>query len=161
MSGAHKPRRPRWTPAINTLAIATSRASKLSHDQVTAVMEPVQTAHKALREGVATLVQWQVLASAVEMALGIEKSGVVTGLREHFTTAEATLAAIRSRSMQHGAWRPTALYFYELEHIAEAVDLHAFQLGQVSEGELREVARKAVARIRSANGLIVEFQEAA
>lgn len=155
MSGHRKPRRVRWAASGNSLSIAVSRASKLSPNQIQGIMEPVRASHKALREGVASLEQWQILASAVEMALGIESSGVVTGLREHFKTAETTLATIRARAVATGTWRPTALHFYELEHVAEAVDLHAYQLGHVSEGELREVARKAVARIRSAGGTVL------
>jgi hypothetical protein len=157
MNGRRRPRRPRWTPAVNTLAIAASRASKLSHEQLEGILQPLHEAHKALREGVATRTQWAIAASAVEVALGIEKQGVVRGLREHLKTAEQCLHAVQLRALATGSWKAPTHYFYELESIAEAVRLHTYQLEQLSEGEVRTVIRRAVAEISSAGGEIIHL----
>ncbi len=88
------------------------------------------------------------------MAQGIEESGIVPGLHEYIASAVRAMASIRDQALASGAWRPTALYYYELDAIREAVDLHKYQLLQVTCGELHAIARKLIARTQSTGGAV-------
>lgn len=111
---------------------------------------PPRECEKRLRESVATEDQH----TALLMAQGIEESGIVPGLHEYIASAVRAMASIRDQALASGAWRPTALYYYELDAIREAVDLHKYQLLQVTCGELHAIARKLIARTQSTGGAV-------
>lgn len=148
MSHGRKPRRPRWFG--NPLAVAMNGASKMHPADVEATMHPMRECAKRLREGVATHDQLTVLRTQVLVALAIEDSGIIKGLRGHFQLAEQHLSQIEDRALASGAWRPTGLYFYELDSINEAVRLHEFQLQQLSAGEVHRIAAKFIRKNQSA-----------
>jgi hypothetical protein len=158
MTHGRKPRRLR-PMAVNTFDMAINAAGKLTKRELDGVMAPTLAAHKALREGVATELQWQVLASAMTVALRIEQSGIVRGLREHMVAAQTALQGIERRAMASGAWRPTALYYGELDDIGTAINLHRYQLSQLSAGELREIYRQALADVRCSGGRVVHIND--
>lgn len=132
MNGQRKPRRPRWVKSVNTLDIALFRATKLLPDEIASRMDPLRDAMQALRQGIATELQWMCLASAVAVSLSIEKKGVVRGLIEHLTNADTTLQAIQARCTAKGGWSSTALYFYEIEAMDTYLNLFEFQLQNLS-----------------------------
>lgn len=154
MTHGRKPRKPRTITHL-PIGTAISRATRLTAREVATTIAPARECEKRLREGVATEDQHTVLHTALMIAQGIEESGIVRGLHEHFATAQHAMAAIRARALASGAWRPTALYYYELDAIREAIDLHEFQLRQVSCGELHAIARKLIARTQSTGGAVV------
>lgn len=154
MSG-RKPRRPRWLPT-DTLSLVCRRIALISEAELTEVMQPVQQAFKALREGVADEWQWSVLASSINAAMAIEKQGVVKGLREHLHAAELALQSIGKRAMDTKEWRPTALYYVELDAIKTAIELHEFQLKQLSHGEVIRALDYAQAEIRCSGGRVMQ-----
>lgn len=158
MSG-RKPRRPRWLPTAETMKLASHRAGRLSQAEVAEVMQPLRQAFRALREGVATEWQWSIAASAVNAAKAIEDQGVVKGLRGHLHTADHALQAIYTRAQAADAWRPTPLYWHEIDAIHTAVDLHQFQLEQLAHGEALRAIDKAAAEIRSTGGRVVALCE--
>lgn len=155
MSHGRPPRRPRWI-SYHPVELARNNATRLTPAEIQKAIDPLRAAAKALREGVATEWQWAVVASAMNVAQAIERQGVVRGLAEHLHSAELALQAIERRSMATGMWLPTALYYQELDHIAAAVDLHEFQMQQLSYGEFRRVVVRAEADIRSAGGRVVD-----
>lgn len=154
MTHGRKPRKPRQVRG-DTLAIALRRATRLTGAEVHNTMEPLRTCERRLREGVATEDQHTVICTGLLVAAGIEDTGVVRGLREHLASGQAALASVRTRALASGAWRPTALYYFELDAIREALDLHEFQLRQVSSRELHDVAQKLIAQTLSAGGAAV------
>jgi len=155
MTRGRKPRRPRWLPT-NTLTLARHRAGKLSGEELASVMRPLQAAFTAMRRGVATELDWSHLASAVNVAMAIEAQGIVKGLREHFTAAELAIAGIKRRAMDSGEWKPTALYYLELDALTTAIELHQFQLENLSHGEFNRALDHAEAEIRSTGGLVIQ-----
>lgn len=143
---------PRQKAYVDTMDKAVRRASALTPAEIAEIMATAKECEKRLREGLATQDQLIVLRTQLRIAMGIEQSRIVRGLREHLDTALAALDAIEARSLKTGAWRPSALYFYELDAIHTAVHLHEFQLQQISAGELHQVAAKLIAQTQSGGG---------
>ena len=151
MTHGRKPRRSRPINA-NPFGSALRGAALLTQQERADTMAPAQECEKRLREGVATQDQLIVLRTQLRIAMGIEHSRIVRGLREHLATALDALDAVEARSLKNGTWRPSALYYHELDAIHTAVHLHEFQLQQVSAGELHQVAAKLIAQTKSSGG---------
>lgn len=153
MSRSPKPRkayRPRLI-ALNTLEIALHRAAKPAAADREEVLNMLRQAAQALREGVATELQWSIIAGAVDVAKAIEHQGIVRGLSEHLNTATQALQAVYDRAMATGTWRRTALWYQELDAVQTFVDLHTFQVNQLGRAEFLAAIDAAQAHIK-ANG---------
>ena len=157
MTHGRKPRTARIS--TNPLMLALMTATRLTKTEIAEVMTPVRQCLKAVREGVATQLQFEVLQSTMVIAEAIEHSGIVRGLASHVASALQACAAIEARALASGAWRPTALYFNELDALTTAVDLHEFQLRQLSAGELQRIVAQTMARTRSTGGSVVRVSE--
>jgi hypothetical protein len=158
MGNTTRPRRKyRPKPVVaDPLALAMRRASKIPPAERAEVMAQIHASFKALREGVATEMQWVMLASTIELGLAVERLGVVKGILGHLQAAEAALAAIYKRGMATGTWCPTALYWQEIDSIDTAVWLHeSQQLANLSEREWRQAHDRAVGVVRSDGGRAV------
>lgn len=145
MSKSRKPRkayRPRQI-AINTLEIALYRAAKPAKVDRDDVLNVLHQAVTALREGVATELQWSIVAGGVNVARAIERQGIVRGLTEHIDCSDRALQSIYDRAMASGSWRPTALYYYELDAVKTFAELHAFQVNQLARSELLQAIDQA------------------
>ena len=119
-------------------------------------IDPLRAAAKARREGVATERDWSIVVSPLHVAQAIEQQGIVRGLSEHLHSAEVALQEIERRAMATGTWCPTSLYYQELDHISAAVDLHEFQMTQLSYGEFRRALQRAVIEIKNTGGRVVD-----
>lgn len=162
MTHGRKPRKRRYISA-NPIRLAVNAATKLTPAEIAVAIDPIREAARLTREGVATESNWSLLASAVNVAKAIERQGVVRGLAEHLARAEEALNAISRRALAGGAWKATALYWQEIEHINTLVDLHEFQLQQLSYGEAHRATRRAIRDIHQAGGRVVmvdQVQEA-
>ena len=159
MSHGKPPRKPRWPAAVNTMDLVSRRVALVTPADLEQVMEPLQTAFTALREGVATEWQWSVLASAMNCAQAIEKQGVVRQLAGHLRAAELALQSIYNRAMATGKWQSTSLYYIELDAIDTAIDLHKFQLQQLSTGEVIKALDYAQAASRSSGGRVMRQRD--
>lgn len=135
MSRNKKPRKAYRPKAVtaDTLGLALHFAAKPSKQDREEVLGVLRDAVKALREGVATELQWSVAAGSVTVAQAIERQGIVRGLLEHITTAERVLQAIYDRALRIGGGRyiRATLYFNEIDALNEFVELHTFQLDQL------------------------------
>jgi hypothetical protein len=158
--GRRLPRRPRPI-AVNTLEIAAEGAAKMNQRDVNALLAVVQDAFKSMREGVGTLQHWSILAGTLDVSMAIERQGVVRGLREHLLTAEAALQSIYNRANSTRTWSPTALYFHELDAVREFVNLHAFQMRNLSRLEFEQVINTTTSQIRSGGGRATVVRELA
>jgi hypothetical protein len=154
MTHGRRPRKPRQLNT-RTLATALLRASCLTDAEVRETIQPAQQCLDRLREGVATEDQHTVLHTCMQVALDIEASGIVHGLHEHLQYGIQALESIRARALATGTWRPTDLDFHELDALRTAVDLHRFQLEQLSAGELHTITARLIARTLSAGGAAV------
>lgn len=154
MTHGRHPRRARPINA-NPFGAALRKAARLTCAEIADTMAPNRLCQTRLREGTASEDQHAVLYTAVRIALGIEQTGIVCGLRAIFEDAEQALASIRERATKGGAWRATALHHNELEAVRLALDWHEFQLRHVSAGELHAVAKKLIARTQSSGGSFV------
>lgn len=157
MTRGRKPRVPRRIG--DPLDIAIRRASRLTDAEIAELMTPLRECADRVRAGVASEAQHETLHTALLIAECIEASGIVRGLREHISTALQASQAIHDRAMATGTWRPTALYFFELDAIREALDLHVYQLEKLSAGELQNIVAKLKARTASAGGRVVHATE--
>lgn len=158
MTHGRKPRRYARL-STNPVQLAILRATRHTAAELATVMGPVRQCLKLVREGVATQLQFEVLQSTMVIAEAIEHSGIVRGLADHLASALQACAAIEARALAGGAWRQTALYFQELDALATAVDLHEFQLQQLSAGELQRIVQQTMARTRNSGGNVVRISE--
>lgn len=145
--------------AINLVAMATARATRLTAAERDQVMNPLRGAVAALRRGVATEFEWQLAVSAVNIGDAIEKQGVVRGLAEHLRSIDLALLEIGKRARSSGDWRPPALYYEERDLMDLLVDLHNHQVKNLSYGEFIRARDKAVAQtISTPGGRVVELE---
>lgn len=155
--GRKKPRQRR--EMRSPFVTALMRATKHTPEELASIMTPMRACLKAVREGVATQMQFEVLQSSMVIAEAIEHSGIVRGLADHIASALQACSAIEARALTSGAWRQTALYFQELDALATAVDLHEYQLQQLSAGELHRIVQQTMARTANTGGRVVRVSE--
>ena len=131
------------------------RISLLSSAEIDDVIMPCKQLVQKLCAGVATENQHIALTTHIAVALQIEQSGIVRGLREHLESANHALAAIRTRALSSGSWQSPSLNFDEADVLREAVDLHKHQLTFVSAGELHHIVKKLASRTKQQGGQVV------
>lgn len=136
----------------NPLMVFNQHNSKLTPAEVAETMGSLRTAFAHMREGVATHNEYVVLHSSMLIAQVIEQMGVVRGLQEHITAALQACATYQARSGHADNWQPCAIHFHELDALREMVDLHEFQLQQLTAREVNLAARRLIARTQSAGG---------
>ncbi len=154
MSRNKKPRkayRPKPV-SLDTLSVASHFAAKPSKQDREEVLQPLRDAVKALREGVATELQWSIAAGGVSVAQAIERQGIVRGLHEHIKTTEKVLQNIYDRALCIGGGRyiRATLYFNEIDTLTEFLELHTFQVNQLGRAEMlaaiEEAQRQTIAQ---------------
>ena len=155
-TNAHGLRKPRQARAlVNPIDYAIAGAVKPHKTQIAQITDGLQLAAKAMREGVATAGDWGIVAGSLDMAIAIERGGVVRGLMGHFEAFQRVLQTIHDRAMATGQWQRTSLQHYELDALKEFIDLHIYQLKQLSRSELETALNHAQAKIKS-EGCVVE-----
>ena len=150
--GRRKPRVPRTLR--DPIEHAFFGIVKLTPAQIKNTMSAALECETRLREGVATQDQHTVVYTSLCIAKGIEANGVVRGLREHIDTALLAMENASDRAQASGTWCPPVLEYHELDAIREALHLHAFQLAQVSTGEIEAITQKLIARTKSTGGMV-------
>lgn len=158
MTHGRKPRRYARI-STNPVLLAIKKATRLTQAEIAEVMAPAHQCLKLVREGVATQLQFEVLQSTMLIAEAIEHSGIVRGLADHIASALQACSAIEARALTSGAWQQTELAFTELDALATAVDLHEYQLQQLSAGELHRIVQQTMARTASTGGNVVRVSE--
>lgn len=133
--------------------------SKLTAAEIAETMTPLRTAFAHIREGVATHNEYVVLHSIMRIAQEVEHMGIVRGLQEHITAALQACESYQARSSHAENWRPSALHFHELDALREMVDLHEFQLKQLTAREVHEAARRLIARTQSEGGEVYQADD--
>lgn len=88
----------------------------------------VLQAFQALRQGVATELQWHEVVTAMRVADAVAIARGSKGARAHIAQACQALEGIRARAMQGGAWRPVDIYFAEIDAVDVGVEIFADQV---------------------------------
>lgn len=149
MNGRRKPFRSRWAGRPDTFAVINRHGTRLTHEEVASAIDPIRECLAKIRIGTATRNHLDVLQTSMLIAQEIEAQGVVRGLAEHIGSAIAACQAYTDRSMATGSWQPAAGNFDELDALATAIDLHAFQLAELTARELERAVDKVIARAQS------------
>lgn len=136
----------------NPLMVFNQHNSKLTAAEVAETMGSLRTAFSHMREGVATHNEYVVLHSSMLIAQEIEQLGVVRGLQEHITAALQACASYQARSGYAENWVPSDMHFHELDALDSMLDLHEYQLQQLTAREVHLAAQRLIARTKSAGG---------
>lgn len=155
-NGQRIPRQPRYAELCDTVEKVTNNVALITATEAKRLMGPIKAALVAMREGQATELDWQHLVTCAAIGLSIDTKGVVRGLFEHFTTADLALERVAARFRAAGQWKPTALWFDELDAITTMVELHEFQIKQLSAKEYEDAYAHAVAEIVRVGGKLVK-----
>ncbi|WP_272971065.1 hypothetical protein [Comamonas terrigena] len=142
------------------ISTAWKYSTRLTAAELAGVMEPIRACLAAAVAGVATQLQHQVLDTQAELATEIERTRIVRGLAGHIAQAQAALESWASRSAASGKWRPVQLEFAEQDALATFVDLHEFQLQQLSAGEIYRATQRMISRVESAGGQVLHVEHA-
>nr|WP_315540131.1 hypothetical protein [uncultured Comamonas sp.] len=141
--------------ARNTIRTARMYATRLLPAELALNMAPIRASLAAAVAGVAVQLQHQILDTQAELATEIERTRIVRGLAGHIAQAQAALESWATRAMASGTWRPVPLEFAEQDALATFVDLHEFQLQQLSAGEIYRASVRMIARVQSAGGQVL------
>ena len=145
--------RPTLKPVGNVgMSKAMRLHTRLTPAKVAECMAPLRACFLALREARATHTQWLVINTHFLISQEIEKQGIVRGLQGHITAALAACQSYASRSGDESHWKPSALYFNELDAISCMLDMHQFQIEQLSAHELQTATKRMTARILTQGG---------
>ena len=158
MTRGRAPRRQRPV-AINVIALAMARATRLTLAERELIMVPLRAAVAALRQGVATEYEWMVAVTAVNIGDAIERQGVVRGLAGHLQDIDRALKGICARAMETGEWRAPALHLEERDLMDLIVDLHGHQLRSLSFGEFNQARDKAIQQTYTDGGRVVPVSQ--
>jgi hypothetical protein len=145
MSKNKKPRkayRPRQI-AINTLEVALHRAAKPTPSDRAEVLAKLADAVKDLCSGVATEFDWSIASGSLELALAIERQGIVRGMGEHLASIQEVLQAIYDRCRLPAMWLRPVLSMQEVEALRLLLELHSFQVEQLGRTELLQAVAMA------------------
>jgi len=156
MNGRRKPFRSRWAGRPDTFAVINCHGTKLTSKEIASIINPVRECFAQIRAGTATEVHATVMHSTIQVAQEVERGGIVHGLAEHFDSALSACDAYFARCRAGAAWRPSAVHFYELDALTTAIDLHEFQLRQLTAHEIQEVTRRLIARTESSGGEMLQ-----
>lgn len=107
------------------------RCAPLSWFRRLHIIAPLDTALRALREGVAVDQDVNTLARAVSIGLRMDAEYASLGMAGHFAAAAQALDAIRARASDARAGLPYELHLAEIEVLQTAIDLHQYQLGRI------------------------------
>lgn len=143
MNGRRKPFCSRWAGRPDTFAVINHHGTKLTSKEIASIIDPVRECFAQIRAGTATELHATVMHSTIQVAQEIERGGIVHGLAEHLDSAQA-------------AWHPSAVHFSELDALTTAIDLHEFQLQQLTAHEIQEVTRRLIARTESSGGEMLQ-----
>lgn len=93
------------------------------------------------------------LNTTMHAGLAIEASGIVKGLKAEFEAAIELLNGIHDQCVRGQNWKAKRFQAEELAQLHAALDLHDFQLQQLSATEFKAIIRRLVNQTRQAVSL--------
>jgi hypothetical protein len=154
MSRKTTARRRRVVPT-NPIALALHKAAGFTSLEFLRIEEQLRGHFDALRSGGGTRYHFAGVCTACELGLAIESRGIVRGLRDQFQAAERLLLELKGKAEIGGGWINPILTGPQLSQLNEMVDLHLFQLKQLSYGEYQAAWRLMVGRVTSSGGDLI------
>lgn len=136
------------------LAKVFSNITKLTPSEIAQVITPVRSGMLHLKRCTATQADYVWVCSAAQIGMSIERQGVVRGLASHMQAALDALESISDRGFASGQWRSPAMRAPEIEAIDTMIDLHEYQLKQLSYGEFTQANQAAAKRASSLGGQV-------
>jgi hypothetical protein len=136
-----------------------SNVTKLTPGEVAQAITPMREAMLNLKRRTATEANFVWITTCAHMGLSIERQGVVRGLAQHFEAAMDACRAIDTRARTTGQWCSPCLHGSEIETLDTAIDLHEYQLQQLSYGEFIQASDNATLRTRSTGGVVVYAED--
>lgn len=147
--------RPTVKPVRNTaMMLVRQLHTRLTAAEVADCIGPLRACFTAMREGRITHDQYLVINSHLLIAQEIERQGVVRGLQAHISAALAAVESYAARCGTAENWRPSAMYFHEIEAIDTALDLHKYQIEQLTAQELHTARDRLIARTQAEGGKV-------
>lgn len=143
-------------PQGNPLAVINHHHTLLTTKEVADTMQPLRDGFDLMRAGVASNEHYVVVYTIFRIANEIEKQGVVRGLAEHIQQTLQACDSYYARCMHANVWTPHELEFAELDAMRTMIDLHEFQLQQLTASELHAAAGKLIARTQSTGGQVYQ-----
>lgn len=137
------------------MQVAKYKAGRLTPLELAKMRASLQPDFDALCAGRATRKQFAGVSTAVELALAIERKGVVKGLRDILTQAEQLLLDIKQRCDKPLGWIPPTLTPLQIEVVQELLWLHMEQLKQLSYGEYQEAWKNMMGHVTSQGGEVI------
>lgn len=144
-------------PVYNPFLVARNHATLLTADELATMATPLRAAAERMRRGLASDNDWALLGGSLQLAMAIERQGVVRGLAGHLDEIDRALVAIEARATQAGVWQAPTLYFHELDAVQLLLDLHLYQLQQLTYGEFRRAFSTTKGRALSRRAEVVEW----
>ena len=123
------------------VGFALARARKLNAQELQTLLEPLRTAVTAYRDAQMTHDHWNDLDGAAELSRRVERLGVVKGLGEEIGRFKSTLQALKTTASPLGSdeWTAPVPTPATAATLDELVQIHEFQLSQLSMNEFRKV----------------------
>lgn len=135
-------RRPRVLP----IQIATALVRKIDPQVVQGMMDGLRTCLSVLRTGQGHLNDVLEFEYATMTASLIERQGVVRGLAQQIADADAAVKSMRQRN-DKSTGRVGPLFGNEITALDTLIEIHHFQLKQISQGEYETVLRSIAGRL--------------
>lgn len=138
------------------MQVARYKAGKLTPNELAKMRASLQPDFDALCAGQATRKQFAGVSTACELALAIERKGVVKGLRDILIQIEQLLLSLKTYSDKTHGWVPPSLTPEQIEALRELLSLHLWQLQQLSYGEYQAAWKNMLGHISSQGGEIID-----
>lgn len=152
---SRKTTRRRRTALTNPIALALHKATGFTSLELSRIEAQLRDHFGALRSGGGTRYHFAGVCTACELGLAIESRGIVRGLRDQLQAAERLLLELKSKAEIGGGWINPILTGPQLSQLDELIDLHLFQLKQLSYGEYQAAWRLMVGRVTSSGGDLI------
>lgn len=133
-------------PRVLPIQIATALVRKMDPQVVRFMMDGLRTCLAALRTGKGHLNDVLEFDYATMTASLIERHGVVRGLAQQIANADAAIMSMRLRA-DKAAGNVGPLFSNEIAALDSLIDVHQFQLAQISQGEYEGVLRSLAGRL--------------
>lgn len=135
------------TRAMDGMRMLKMHNTRLTPAELARILTPCREALAAMRQGGATFEHYVTLCTAGHVAEAIEDGGIYRGQRDIIEQANRALDAISARLGNTAeAWTPGPLYGPEISAIADLIAAHSRQVHELTYGEYKRAADKAVAR---------------
>jgi hypothetical protein len=135
-----------------------TNVAKLTPSEVAQAITPMRAAMLNLKRRTATEMDWMWLVTCAQIGMSIERQGVVRGLAQHLQAALDVCSTIADRARETGQWCSPCLRGSEIETLDTAIDLHEYQLQQLSYGEFIQATERAHRYVSSTGGQVVHVE---